>query len=698
MQGKQGAKLALVLAMGLNVAVSAGSQRDRNWLKGKAGGDGALAFYYNAVYLVELSDGNKQKVGNGRFPEFSLDASILAWQDGGDIKGRLRKGDTNVKTLTSGVENGSGVHWISAREFVCRKGGKYKIVDAYTGNEREDSELNKIDMSCDNEGDVKRCSDGVWVVINRNNIKMSNGSTATRPGACSGSLSPDGRSATGLERGHDKCTLRGFRDGGYSGSISRTVGDCGDKGFDNHRWSSNSKNFVVAQWECQNKVGVWEIGSSDVCILADCGGETYGDFTVGSPKVTSWGSSPDPEPDPEPEPDPDPTDNTKPSKPGNLSGNAAGSSQIDLSWDAASDGESGVKEYNVYRDGNKVGTTDKTNYSDQGLEADRTYKYRVAAVNGADMEGDKSDEVSVQTEQGSNPEPEPDPDPSQSAGTLIDYDFTQMNSAPSNCDVKNGEWTGDGWKVNRDARMCVNLGQKLEAGKAEIVVTISTDPSKLGGKRNYFCISELSEPSHNSDGSKAYLRSGEGKYRFSKFKAYWKGFDHGEFERSLGETSDWNTDGTTEHRISIAWDENDKLSVKTPGGDLDVEMREFSEIQYIFLGSYHYDGVLETMVFKSLTVTTDSENTAMKDHGVPAPAFGNATVRFSTDNGMFVQSPEASILTVSDLNGRVARMMPIPANAGTVVGGAAFPCGVYIVRLVSQQNNAVLHREKITRR
>ena len=279
----------------------AGSVKDIDWLKSKCGGDGALAFQHNGIHLVELFDGNDNKVGNGKFPEFSPDASILAWQDGSSIKGLLREGDTNVKTLISGVHNRSGVHWISEEEFVCYKDGDYLIVNAYSGETREDSDLNTLHGppgdAPDEEGDVKLCDDGVWVVLKGEKIEMSNGETAERPGHCSGSLSPDGKSVTGLHDKHNRCELKSFRSGGLSGNLQRTVGDCGPKGFDNHRWSSNSKDFVVAQWECPStaggvdKVGVWEVGSSDVCLLADCGGETYGDFTVGSPQVTSWESS-----------------------------------------------------------------------------------------------------------------------------------------------------------------------------------------------------------------------------------------------------------------------------------------------------------------------------------------------------------------------------------------------------------------------
>ena len=93
-----------------------------------------------------------------------------------------------------------------------------------------------------------------------------------------------------------------------------------------------------------------------------------------------------------------PLDNTPPSAPSNLAATAAGTTRIDLSWDAASDGESGIGGYNIYRDGEKVGTSDNTSYSDEGLSEGTTYKYRVSAVNGDGLEGEKSNEESAVTE------------------------------------------------------------------------------------------------------------------------------------------------------------------------------------------------------------------------------------------------------------------------------------------------------------
>ncbi|MHC4692181.1 MAG: hypothetical protein ACYS67_05520, partial [Planctomycetota bacterium] len=63
-------------------------------------------------------------------------------------------------------------------------------------------------------------------------------------------------------------------------------------------------------------------------------------------------------------------DTTPPSTPQNLSATPISEHQIDLSWDASIDTESGISHYNIYRDGNPIGQSSSTSYSDTGLNSD----------------------------------------------------------------------------------------------------------------------------------------------------------------------------------------------------------------------------------------------------------------------------------------------------------------------------------------
>ena len=95
-------------------------------------------------------------------------------------------------------------------------------------------------------------------------------------------------------------------------------------------------------------------------------------------------------------------DETAPVGPTDLSATAVGQSVV-LSWTAASDLDSGILLYRLYRD--TVSGTGKsllgelnglqTSFLDAGTVIDTTYYYEVAAVNGAGLEGAMSNEASA---------------------------------------------------------------------------------------------------------------------------------------------------------------------------------------------------------------------------------------------------------------------------------------------------------------
>ena len=89
-----------------------------------------------------------------------------------------------------------------------------------------------------------------------------------------------------------------------------------------------------------------------------------------------------------------PTDGTAPTSPSGVT--ATGSfTDIALSWSAASDAESGISLYKVYRDGAVVGTPSGTSFNDTGVVSGPTYSYEVSAVNGVGLEGPKAGPVAA---------------------------------------------------------------------------------------------------------------------------------------------------------------------------------------------------------------------------------------------------------------------------------------------------------------
>src|SRR5262249_8592410 len=111
-------------------------------------------------------------------------------------------------------------------------------------------------------------------------------------------------------------------------------------------------------------------------------------------------------------------DTQAPSAPGTLTSTAAGSSQINLSWGAATDNV-GVTGYQVFRcqgagcsNFSQVATTSTTSYSNTGLSASTSYSYQVRAVDAAGNQGAFSNTATAVT---STP---PDTQPPSAPGTL----------------------------------------------------------------------------------------------------------------------------------------------------------------------------------------------------------------------------------------------------------------------------------------
>ncbi|NQU21057.1 MAG: fibronectin type III domain-containing protein, partial [Candidatus Nealsonbacteria bacterium] len=96
-------------------------------------------------------------------------------------------------------------------------------------------------------------------------------------------------------------------------------------------------------------------------------------------------------------------DGTAPSTPTNVGATPVSASRIDLSWTVAMDVESGILGYSIYRDGSFAGVSSTSSYSDTGLANATSYSYRIAAVNGAGIEGSQSTAVNAATLDGTPP-------------------------------------------------------------------------------------------------------------------------------------------------------------------------------------------------------------------------------------------------------------------------------------------------------
>ena len=86
-------------------------------------------------------------------------------------------------------------------------------------------------------------------------------------------------------------------------------------------------------------------------------------------------------------------DDSPPSVPQNLSSVIMSDTQIDLSWDASSDAETGINYYQVHRNGSEYARSDDTTYSDTHLPKNMSYTYEVSAVNWELVESGRSSSV-----------------------------------------------------------------------------------------------------------------------------------------------------------------------------------------------------------------------------------------------------------------------------------------------------------------
>ena len=266
------------------------SPNDLAWLRGECG-DGALAYQADdpnyKIYLTELSTGQTVEIGPGTRPEFSPDSSKLAWLDGSTAKGRMRVGDGSIHTIATGVTQEGGVHWVSNTELVLVKSGQWVRV-SLLGEENSVPALTALGTG-GTECDVKMGSDGVWSYVTGTTWKTSDGGEGGTGGSCSCSLSPDGKSVTGLEHDHKVCSLTQIRTGGVSGQLNWVYDYTGEKGFDNQRWSSNDGSFVTMQDEKFNYMVVMKVGGNYCTRMGQSSvGEMYGDFTVGDGSGAPW--------------------------------------------------------------------------------------------------------------------------------------------------------------------------------------------------------------------------------------------------------------------------------------------------------------------------------------------------------------------------------------------------------------------------
>ena len=86
----------------------------------------------------------------------------------------------------------------------------------------------------------------------------------------------------------------------------------------------------------------------------------------------------------------------KPTTPSGLHSMGETENSVSLMWSKSSH-TSGIKEYQIYRNGTLITSTEKTMYEDKGLASDTEYKYTVKAVSKDGQTSDASNQLTVKT-------------------------------------------------------------------------------------------------------------------------------------------------------------------------------------------------------------------------------------------------------------------------------------------------------------
>jgi hypothetical protein len=191
--------------------------------------------------------------------------------------------------------------------------------------------------------------------------------------------------------------------------------------------------------------------------------------------------------------------------------------------------------------------------------------------------------------------------------------------------VENGQFTSKGWQVTavKSNRIVWRTTSPIPAGSFEADILIDASPHSTQelteAKLNYFGAYENSAMQHYCPGDKAYSRVGQTKYKFSRIKAENGPFVEGSTpEPSIGETSQWKTDGTTVNRVKWTFGPSSDVEFSWNGNVKTLD-RRIDNLQYFFVGcDKSYSNAVPRMVFARVKITS-SDGTEVQIVGGATP-------------------------------------------------------------------------------
>lgn len=162
------------------------------------------------------------------------------------------------------------------------------------------------------------------------------------------------------------------------------------------------------------------------------------------------------------------SDTTAPNVPTGLASPSQTSSSISLAWNASSDnsGGSGVAGYDVYRNGNLVGSPTTTSFTNSGLAASTSYSFTVRARDNAGNASAQSAAITASTKA----------DTGGGSKRVIGY-FTQWGIYGRNYRVRNIDTSGSAAKMTH-----INYAfGNVRNNRCEVGITQASDPNTGAG-------------------------------------------------------------------------------------------------------------------------------------------------------------------------------------------------------------------------
>lgn len=243
-------------------------------------------------------------------------------------------------------------------------------------------------------------------------------------------------------------------------------------------------------------------------------------------------------------------DVTAPTAPSNLKTEYVFQKELKLSWDESTDDESGVKEYQIFRNGKKIDTVVSTEYIDSTVTADTKYNYMIKAIDRSGNISNASNTLSVNTL-------EEQPVEDDEIAPTIPANLHSMDETEDSIDLmwnKSVDNVGvTGYNIYRDGKKITSVTNNMYTDtnlkmntSYEYTVTAFDKAGNESLKSEILTISTLEEPSDTGTWKKdvVYNAGNKVSYKGNNYTAQWY---------TVGESPESSSVWTIEKGTIVEW-------------------------------------------------------------------------------------------------------------------------------------------------